>query len=171
MEKWDRRFLELAAFYAQWSKDPSTKVGAVITRGKVQVSQGFNGLPQKVKDLPGRLAIREKKNSMIIHGEMNAILFSGHDLHGCTLYTFPFAPCNICAPMVVQAGITRVVAPVCMKEEGHWMHESLHVTREIFKEAGVELVEEKITMMVYVVSEKGTFPLPLGDDYNVLPPS
>tara|TARA_R110000787_G_scaffold186397_1_gene297914 strand:- start:2897 stop:3064 length:168 start_codon:yes stop_codon:yes gene_type:complete len=44
--KWDQRFMELAAFIAQWSKDPSTKVGAVIVdpRNKRIVSTGFNGL-------------------------------------------------------------------------------------------------------------------------------
>lgn len=45
MNKWDKRFLELAAFIAEWSKDPSTKCGAVITDGKQIVSQGFNGFP------------------------------------------------------------------------------------------------------------------------------
>ena len=64
MADWDRRFMELAAFYARWSKDPSTQVGAVITRGKQQVSQGYNGFPAGVADLPERLANRVYANRM-----------------------------------------------------------------------------------------------------------
>ena len=43
--KWDKRFLELSRHVSNWSKDPSTKVGAIITDGIKIVSMGFNGLP------------------------------------------------------------------------------------------------------------------------------
>ena len=49
LDKWDHRFLALAEHISHWSKDPSTKVGAVIThRSKRVVSMGFNGLPAGV---------------------------------------------------------------------------------------------------------------------------
>ena len=72
-EKWDRRFMEMARLVASWSKDPSSKVGAVITRGKFVVSVGFNGFPQGVVDSEERLTNRELKYPMILHAEINAI--------------------------------------------------------------------------------------------------
>lgn len=137
--KWDKRFVELAEFIAQWSKD-TTKVGAVITDSMNRiVSIGFNGLPRNVEDLPERIFEPDKKMSMIVHAEMNAILFAQRSLWGLTLYTWPFAPCSRCASMVVQAGIYRVVAPPCLKPADHWMHPSIELTRAVFIEAGVEL--------------------------------
>ena len=51
-EKWHKRFLDLAEHVAQWSKDPSTKVGSVITDGgRKIVSLGYNGLPMYVDDV------------------------------------------------------------------------------------------------------------------------
>ena len=50
LDKWDRRFLGLAAHVAEWSKDPSTQVGAVVANGKKVVSLGFNGFPQGMSD-------------------------------------------------------------------------------------------------------------------------
>lgn len=109
--KWDRRFLEMAELVSTWSKDPSTKVGAVIVdpRNRV-VSVGFNGLPRRVVDSPDRYSNREHKYSMIVHGDLNAILFAGRDLTGCTIYTVPFIVCDRCAGPVIQSGITRVVS-------------------------------------------------------------
>ncbi len=80
MADWDARFLELARLVSTWSKDPSTQVGAVITRGKFVVSLGFNGHPKGVTDSPGRLENREVKYRTIIHAEINAILTAKQDL-------------------------------------------------------------------------------------------
>ena len=72
---WDRRFLGLAAHIATWSKDPSTKVGAVIVRpNKTIVSVGFNGLPRGVDDLDSRYNERALKYAMTVHAEANARL-------------------------------------------------------------------------------------------------
>ena len=76
-DKWDLRLLGLAKHVAEWSKDPSTKVGAVIADQKHRVlSLGFNGFARGVKDLAQRLDDRETKYDMIIHAERNAILFA-----------------------------------------------------------------------------------------------
>jgi len=153
-QKWDIRFLELAAFIARWSKDPSTKVGAVIVDPSQRiVSVGFNGLPQNVTDSADRYEEKNKKYSMIVHGELNAILFAPRSVKGCTLYTWPFAPCSICASLIVQVGITRVVAPMCTKEPGHWIHESIERTSVTFIEAGVELALPTVNMLMQVKSE------------------
>lgn len=110
--RWDLRFLALAEFISKWSKDPSTKVGAVIVDPLDRVvSLGFNGLPRHVSDfLPDRLQNRSTKYEMVIHGDVNAILFAQRSLVGCTMYTHPCAPCSRCASIIAQSGITRVVA-------------------------------------------------------------
>ncbi len=137
MADWDSRFLEMARLVSTWSKDPSTQVGAVITRGKFVVSLGFNGHPKGVADTPERLEIRENKYRTIIHAEMNAILTSKQDLDGCTVYVWPFMPCSQCGSAIVQAGIKRVVS---LKSNNERWTESFAFTSDIFTEAGVELV-------------------------------
>jgi dCMP deaminase len=107
LTKWDARHLSVAHTIAQWSKDPSTKVGARISDGKNRiVSEGFNGPPRGVEDDP--TISRESKLRRTIHAERNAILFAQRDLTGCTLYV-THHPCAQCAALIVQAGITRVV--------------------------------------------------------------
>jgi len=137
MADWDSRFLEMARLVSTWSKDPSTQVGAVITRGKFVVSLGFNGHPKGVADTPERLEIRENKYRTIIHAEMNAILTAKQDLEGCTVYVWPFMPCSQCGSAIVQAGIKRVVS---LKSNNERWTESFAFTSDIFTEAGVELV-------------------------------
>jgi len=137
--KWDARFIELASHIAQWSKDPSTKVGAVIVDEQRRiVSTGYNGFPQKINDLPERYLNREQKLEMIIHGEINAILFAQRPLYGCTLYTVPLLPCSRCAAIVIQSGISRVCAPIYTQER--WK-KSLELSKNMFKEANVGVIE------------------------------
>jgi dCMP deaminase len=134
---WDSRFLELAKLVSTWSKDPSTQVGAVITRDKFVVSLGFNGHPKGVADTAERLENREVKYRTIIHAEINAILTAKQGLDDCTIYLWPFMPCSQCGSAIVQAGIKRVVAP--KSDNDRWV-ESFAFTTQMFAEAGVELV-------------------------------
>ena len=127
----------MAALVSTWSKDPSTKVGAVITRGKFVVSLGFNGHPAGVEDSTGRLHDREMKYRTIIHAELNAILSARQPLEGCTLYVVPFMPCSNCGAVIVQAGIKRVVT---LESNNERWAESFEITRTIFAEASVDLV-------------------------------
>lgn len=137
MMKWDRRMLEMAYQISTWSKDPSTKVGAVITDKDYRViSVGYNGLPKAVEDKEERLNNRELKYKIIVHAERNAMLFAKCPLDYCTLFTVPFMPCATCASMVIQAGIKRVVAPY--NENPRWV-EDFKLTEELFTEAGVQL--------------------------------
>jgi dCMP deaminase len=74
---WDQRFLSMAKFVSEWSKDPSTKVGAVVvTEENVVVSIGYNGFAQAMPDVQSYYAKREEKYSRIIHSETNAIVLS-----------------------------------------------------------------------------------------------
>jgi len=135
--KWDKRFVELARFVAQWSKDPSTKTGAVIVDPKRRViSVGYNGLAQGVEDLPERLENRDIKYKIIVHCERNALLFACKPVDGCTLYTWPFMSCSTCAAMVIQSGITRCVAPFSDNER--WVAE-FELSKQMFKEAEVQV--------------------------------
>lgn len=135
MTKWDLRLLDLAAFISTWSKDPSTKVGAVIAMDRRIISMGYNGLPQRISDDMFTLEDRALKYDTIIHAEMNALLFARGSVVGASLYTFPFQPCSRCASMVIQAGIARVVAPPPIE---HWKN-NCELSARLFSAAGVEL--------------------------------
>lgn len=135
-KNWDIRFLELANFISSWSKDPSTKVGAVIVDNNNRIiSVGYNGFPQGIED-NDRLQDRDTKYKIIVHGEINAILFANKSVKGCTLYTVPFEPCPRCAGLIIQSGIRRVVAPV--NKNDRWEDE-FKISRQLFSEAGITL--------------------------------
>lgn len=135
---WPKRFMALAEHIAQWSKDPSTKVGAVIVNDldRKVVALGYNGFPRGVEDTPERYADREEKYSRVVHAELNAILNSTvplDDPH--TLYsTLP--PCCECAKAIIQSGIGMVVVPGEIKLTDLW-ESKWQVAKEMFSEAGV----------------------------------
>jgi dCMP deaminase len=134
IQSWDHRFLVLAKLVGSWSKDPSTQVGAVIVDEDNRiVSVGYNGFPQKIED-DERLYDRDTKYKIIVHGEINAILFANRSLKGCTLYTIPFEPCPRCAGLIIQSGIKRVVSLVNTVDR--W-EEDFKITRHLFKEANI----------------------------------
>jgi dCMP deaminase len=127
--------MEMARLVASWSKDPSSKVGAVITRGKFVVSVGFNGFPQGIADSTERLENREIKYPTILHAEVNAILSARQDIRDCTLYVTPYMPCPQCAAVIVQSGIARIVYTPSDNER--WGQPPLSLI--MLQEAGVEL--------------------------------
>lgn len=136
--EWDRRALDFARHVAGWSKDPSTKVGAVILdEGHHVVAIGYNGFPADVADTDERLCDRDMRLALTIHAELNAILNAkGKVSRSCTLYT-SVPPCVACAAVIIQAGIRRVVSlPPPAGYEDRWAA-SCRTAREIFIEAGV----------------------------------
>ena len=136
MANWDHRFLYLARHLSGWSKDPSTKVGAVIVRpDKTVASVGFNGFPRGVQDTHERLGDRESKLDLIVHAEINALAFAKESLQFCTLYVWPMPPCVRCATSIIQHGITRVVCPEPVAGSRWW--DSVWHGRRIMEEAGV----------------------------------
>lgn len=139
---WDKRFLGLAEHVSSWSKDPRTKVGAVIVRpNRTVVSVGYNGFPRGMTDLPPRYEDKDEKYSRIVHAEMNAILHSTEKLEGYTLYTWPFMTCDRCAVAVIQSGITRVVSPRCPEELLERWGESFKKSKEYYLEGRVAVTE------------------------------
>lgn len=142
---WDKRFLDLARHVSQWSKDPSTRCGAVIARpDKTIASVGYNGFPRSVEDKESLLSDRDEKYKRIIHAEMNAILFLRESVapsDGYTLYTWPMLPCIRCIPHIAQSGIRRCVsckpAPFLRQD---W-HEALRDSRHLLVEAHISYLE------------------------------
>ena len=139
-EKWDKRFLILAQMIAQWSKDPSTKVGAVITHGKRIVSLGFNGFAAGINDLNSRYKNRDFKLAAIIHAENNAIMYAHEDLHDCTIYTWPMPPCSKCAAQIIQVGINRIVSiEPTQAQENRW-RKSFNISQAMYNDVGIDIV-------------------------------
>ncbi len=142
-DKWHVRFIGLAIHVAQWSKDPSTKVGAVIVDNERRVvSLGYNGLPRGVCDHEHILNNKELKLQVVKHAEENAILNSLLRPANCTIYV-THHPCASCAGSIVQSGIRRVVFPSVPLDStfpSRWK-ESISLAQTIFQEAGVEVLE------------------------------
>lgn len=135
---WNKRFIELARHISEWSKDPSSKVGAVIVDSNRRiVSTGYNGFPRGVVDSNERLENRDIKYRMVLHAEENAIMFAKQNLQGCSLYVTTMPPCSHCAALIIQSGIKHVYAPKSDIPD-RWA-ESVAITKQMFSESGVTL--------------------------------
>lgn len=138
MDKWDERFLKAADEVATWSKDPSTKVGCVIVDADLQrrVGEGFNGFPRFMSDAKELYEDRETKYSRTIHAELNAVLFA-KKTEGCTAYvTHP--PCTNCALVLIQSGVSRVVARTPSRDLLSRWEDSISKAQGFFDEAEVK---------------------------------
>lgn len=146
--KWDARFMDMAKTIASWSScyRAGRQIGAVIVKNKRILTTGYNGAPAGVLSCVEKgECMRDKLNipsgtrhelCYAIHAEQNAIIQAaklGVSIEGATLYC-THQPCVICAKIIVNAGISRVVYA-----EGYPDEFSL----EIFKLAGVELLQYK----------------------------
>jgi dCMP deaminase len=135
---WDQRFLQLASIVAAWSKDPSTKVGAVAVRGKRVLATGYNGLPAGVHDFESRLQDRDTRLAMTVHAEQNLVAYAaraGVCLAGATVYVYPLMTCSSCAALLTNSDIIRVVVPD-FTEPLRWAA-SFDLARQMFLEAGI----------------------------------
>jgi dCMP deaminase len=143
IDKWDLRFMRLADLeIAQWSKDRSSKVGAVIVKDRELITSGFNGMPRGINDDIEARHERPEKYFWTIHAESNAIINAarqGKSTLGSDMYVNWF-PCDICAGFIVQAGIKRVF---CDKEpdlNNVKFGEGFKRALEILSEGGVEVI-------------------------------
>ena len=111
---WDEYFMGMAVLSSLRSKDPSTKVGAVIVNDeKKVVSIGYNGMPRHIEDEDltwNKGEGLDSKYLYVCHAELNAILNArnGSSLANCTVYVTLF-PCNECTKALIQVGIKEVV--------------------------------------------------------------
>lgn len=146
MNKWDKRFMEMAEFVSTWSScyKIDRHVGAVIVKDKRILTTGYNGASSGIKScnekgecIRIKLGIPSGTRHEIcyaVHAEQNAIVQAaklGVSVDGATLYC-THQPCVICAKMIINAGIKRVVFKHGYPDD---------FSMELFKEAGV-LVEE-----------------------------
>ena len=129
--------MAVAELVAKWSKDPSTKVGAVIADGKDLVSIGFNGFPKGVDDNQDLLMSRETRLARTLHAEVNAVLYARRDLTGMTMYV-NLPPCSQCAAIIIQSGIKRVVTREIDPDFFVRWEKSIKHASSLFMEAGVE---------------------------------
>ena len=136
--KWDMRFLSVAGEIANWSKDPSRKIGAIAVRDRKILATGYNGFPKGIEDTQERYNNRELKYQYVVHAEMNCIYNAaenGISLKGSTLYIHGLPVCSDCSLGIIQAGVSRVVA-LSTNTPDRWK-EAIEKTNEIFKEAEV----------------------------------
>ena len=144
MDKWDKRFMEMSRLIATWASCYQTdrKIGCVIVKNKRIMTTGYNGAPAGIRTCVERGECLRKKLGIpsgtkheicyAIHAEQNAIIQAarlGSSIDGATLYC-THQPCVLCAKMIVNAGIKRVVY-----QEGYPDDFAL----EMLKEGGVEL--------------------------------
>ncbi len=146
MDKWDCRFMELTETVAKWSScyQENRHVGAVIVKENRVMATGYNGAPAGIKSCEEKgECLRRKLNipsgtqhelCFAVHAEQNAIIQAakfGININGATLYC-THQPCVICAKIIINAGIKRVVY-----KEGYPDDFSM----QLFAEANVEVVK------------------------------
>lgn len=141
--KWDKRFFDVAKMVATWSKDPSSKIGAVVVNDEKRIlATGYNGFPRGIDDSEARLTNRDEKYPRIIHAEMNVLmnaLYNGVSVKGCTLYVYGLPVCPACAKCVIQAGVRRVVVEYPSDASLKWKEVWIEQSVPMFEEAGVEI--------------------------------
>jgi dCMP deaminase len=107
--RYDRAYLRLAKSWAMLSHCARKKVGAIIVKGKVIISDGYNGTPT---GFPNQCeGINGETMWYVLHAEANAILKvakSTNNMEGATLY-LTHSPCKDCSKLVLQSGIKRLV--------------------------------------------------------------
>ncbi len=123
MDKWDKRFMDMVSVIAGWSScyKHDRKIGAIIVKNKRILTTGYNGAPSGYPSCVERGECIREQNGIssgtrheycyAIHAEQNAIVQAaklGVSIDGATLYC-THQPCVICAKLIVNSGITRVV--------------------------------------------------------------
>jgi dCMP deaminase len=109
-DQFDRRYLEMALIWAENSYCVRRKVGALIVKDKMIISDGYNGTPSGFENVCEDEKTGETK-PYVLHAEANAITKvakTNNSSEGATLY-ITCAPCIECAKLIIQAGIKRVV--------------------------------------------------------------
>lgn len=130
-EKLDGRYMRMASIWAENSYCQRRKVGALIVKGKMIISDGYNGTPSGFEN------VCEDENGVtkpyVLHAEANAITKlarSSNNSDGATLYVTA-SPCIECSKLIIQAGIKRVVYG-----EQYRLTDGL----DLLRRAGVEVV-------------------------------
>jgi len=117
---WDHYFMEITAVVAKRSTCLRRQIGAILVKDKHILATGYNGAPKRLAHcaevgcLRQQLGIPSGERHELcraLHAEQNAIIQAanlGIPIEGSTLYSTT-APCSLCAKMLINAGVTRVV--------------------------------------------------------------
>ena len=135
-KKYDKAYLRMALEWAKLSHCQRKKVGAIIVKNRMIISDGYNGTPSGFDNCC------EDKNGnthwFVLHAEANAILktaSSTHDCSGATLY-LTMSPCKDCSKLIHQSGIKRLV----------YINEYKDLSGvDFLKEAGVDICKLEIS--------------------------
>lgn len=139
---WDKYFLSIAKLVAERSTCLRRQVGAVIVKDKRILTTGYNGAPSGLEHCDITGCMRDELNipsgerhelCRALHAEMNAILQAaqyGISLNGSVIYCTN-QPCIICAKMIINAGIKRIVVISSYPDE---------FARKFLNDAGIEVV-------------------------------
>lgn len=135
MKKFDRSYLRMAQIWAENSYCKRRKVGALLVKNNMIISDGYNGTPSGFEN------ICEDENGVtkpyVLHAEANAITKvakSGNSSEDATLYVTA-SPCIECAKLIIQAGIKRVV----YRDEYR-----LHDGPDLLRQAGIEVEQVNV---------------------------
>lgn len=146
--KWDKRFLDMAEYVATWSScyQEARQVGAVIAKNKRILTTGYNGASAGIESCKDKGECLRKKMDIAsgtrheicyaTHAEQNAIIQAakmGISIDGATLYC-THQPCTICAKMIINSGIKRIVYKSGYPDE---------FSLQLLTESGVELEQLK----------------------------
>lgn len=141
---WDDYFMEMAELAATRSTCLRRNVGAVIVKDRHAIATGYNGAPSGVKhcdEIGG--CLRQQLNvpsgqrheiCRALHAEQNAIIQAakmGNSIEGATIYV-THQPCAICAKMIINAGIRRIIIKEAYPDE---------MAEKILEEAGIKCVK------------------------------
>jgi len=140
---WDEYFMSIARLVAGRSTCLRRHVEAVIVKDRRVLASGYNGAPSGLPHCDEAGCVRERFNvppgerhelCRGIHAEQNAIIQSanyGTGIDGATIYS-THHPCSVCAKMIINAGIVRVVTDDSYPDE---------LAAELLRDAGVEVQE------------------------------
>ncbi len=140
---WDEYFMDITCLVAKRATCLRRAVGAVVIKDRRLLSTGYNGAPSNVRHCAQTGCLRQQlsvpsgeRHELCrgIHAEQNAIIqaaYHGVSIKGATLYCTN-QPCSICAKMIINAGIVRIVY-----QDGY----ADALAGEMLAEAGVELVK------------------------------
>ena len=130
---WKDTFINVAKVFSKRSKDPHTKVGAVLVKNNCIIGTGYNGDPRNFKykfnwNSP-------EKYDYVIHAEMNALAnasYNGCQIKDSEIYV-TLSPCNKCILQLIQFGVKKIYY---IKE-----YKDFALTKKIAENSDIELIK------------------------------
>ena len=135
--------MSIAILVSLRSKDPSSKVGAVLVKDRKIIGTGYNGFPSGCdesqfpweRDIAG-VGWLNTKYPYVIHAEANALLNTVADSRACEMYV-TMHPCNECAKLLIQGGVTQLM----YLSDKHRDSEAFVAARKLLEVSGVKVTK------------------------------